>query len=149
MDALDRRLLDAYQRGFPLTPAPFAAIAEALGIAEAEVLTRLDTLKANGVIGRIGAVFRPGTVGASTLAAMEVPQDRLAEVAAVVSAQGTVNHNYEREHAINLWFVAAGDTEADVEASIAAIEAETGLSVMRLPLVEAYHLDLGFPLSWD
>ena len=39
---------------------------------------------------------------------MAVPPDRLQVVADVVSAHPGVNHNYEREHHYNLWFVITG-----------------------------------------
>ena len=41
MDALDRRLIDALQDGFPLVPEPFAAVAAALGIGTEELIDRL------------------------------------------------------------------------------------------------------------
>ena len=60
-----------------------------------------------------------------------------------------VNHNYEREHAFNLWFVLTASDEARGRAVLEEIAALTGLEVMELPLVEAYHLDLGFPIQWN
>jgi DNA-binding Lrp family transcriptional regulator len=147
MAPLDFRLLNDFQRDFPLAAAPFAAIAAALRVEEREVLAALARLAADGAISRIGAVFRPGAIGASTLAAMAVPPDRLEAVAAVVSSCPEVNHNYEREHSLNLWFVAAAPDAARLEAALAKIEAAVGLEVIRLPLVEEYHIDLGFPLD--
>lgn len=147
-DALERRLLEGWQRGFPLTPRPYAAIARELGTTEAEVLRALERLTAAGAIGRIGATLRPRTLGASTLAAMAVPDERLPEVAAIVSGYPGVNHNYEREHALNLWFVAAAADEERLAQLLADIEARTGIAVHRLPMLEEYHVDLGFELQW-
>jgi len=96
----------------------------------------------------VGAVLAPRRVGESTLAALAVPAERLEEVAALVSRQPGVNHNYEREHRYNLWFVITGADEAAVQATLRVIEAATGLTPLVLPLQEAYHLDLGFPLQW-
>ena len=146
-DQVARRLLNDYQRDFPLEPRPYARIADELGVHEEDVLALLADLQAGGTVSRIGAVIRPNTIGASTLAAMTVPAERLAAVAALVSARPEVNHNYEREHELNLWFVvAAADTDA-VHAVLKSIEAETGLPVIDLPLQAAYHIDLGFDLS--
>jgi DNA-binding Lrp family transcriptional regulator len=147
MDQVERRLLNDYQRDFPLEPHPYARIANELGLGEDEVLAMLADLQGNGTLSRIGAVVRPNTVGASTLAAMAVPAGRLEAVAALVSARPEVNHNYEREHALNLWFVVAAADEAAVQAVLEAIETETGLPVIDLPLQTAYHIDLGFDLS--
>lgn len=146
MDATDRRLLDEFQRGFPLVPQPFAALARRLGCGSADVLARLKQLMAAGAVARVGATFRPHTVGASTLAAMAVPPEDLARVAGQVGRFDEVNHNYERDHTLNLWFVVTAPGPERVRAVLAEITAETGLPVLDLPLERGYHLDLGFPL---
>lgn len=146
-DATELSLIDRFQRDFPLAARPFALAGRSVALDEAATIGIFERLQAAGVISRIGAVVRPLTVGASTLAAMRVPDERLEEVAAIVSAEPCVNHNYARTHAINLWFVVAGPDDAAVADAIARIEDASGLDVMRLPLVEAYHLDLGFPLD--
>lgn len=148
LDAVERRLLDEFQHGFPLTSRPFAVIADALGVTEDAVIERLRSLQARGYVTRVGPVVTPNQAGASTLAAMAVPAERLEEVAALVSAHPEVNHNYEREHSFNLWFVVAAPTAAELMRVIAGIEAETGLTVLDLPLLAAYHIDLGFRLAW-
>ena len=78
---------------------------------------------------------------------MEVPAERLEAVAAVVSAFPGVNHNYEREHLLNLWFVATAADDAALDAMLARITRLTGIAVLKLPLLEEYHIDLGFPLD--
>jgi DNA-binding Lrp family transcriptional regulator len=147
LDSLDRRLLNNYQRDFPIEPRPFAPIAAALGISEAEVLYRFWRMKERGILGRIGTVVRPNTIGASTLAAMAVPVARLDEVAALVSAQSEVNHNYEREHRLNLWFVVTAEDRAAVERVLTRIREMTELPVIDLPLERSFHIDLGFDLT--
>ena len=147
LDATRYRLLNEWQRGFPLVPQPFAAIGASLAMSEQEVLAHYRALQAAGLVDRIAPVFRPNTVGASTLAAMRVPAARLAKVAALVDRHPGVNHNYEREHRYNLWFVATGACAEDVERTLAAIERSSGLAVLRLPLEEEYHIDLGFDLA--
>ena len=109
---LRHRLLNDYQRDFPLEPRPFRRVAEETGLAENDVLTIYREAQRDGAVSRIGAVVRPNTVGVSTLAALAVPPERLEEVAALVSAHPEVNHNYEREHDINLWFVATAADDA-------------------------------------
>ncbi len=142
----DLGLANAWQRDFPLLPRPFAEIAAHAGLTEEEVIRQYTSLKKQDVIDRIGPVFRPNTVGASCLAAMEVSQARLEEVAALVSGHGGVNHNYERDHRYNLWFVVTGRLEAEVQWTLSCIEDAAQLPVLRLPLLEEYHIDLGFDL---
>ena len=144
---LAQRLLNDFQRGFPLVPRPFARIAAACGSDERTVIAGLRALMAGGLVGRVGAVFRPHAVGASTLAAIAVPQVDLERVAAQVNARPHVNHNYARSHAVNLWFVVTAPHAAALDAELAAIQADTGLPVLRMPLVEPYHIDLGFDLA--
>ena len=62
------------------------------------------------------------------------------------SACPTVNHNYEREHAFNLWFVVAARDVEELRATLERISRKAGLPVLDLPLEEAYHIDLGFPI---
>lgn len=143
---LEFRLLNEFQRDFPLADRPFAEIAERLGSDEATVLATMRRLQGEGAISRVGAVFAPRSIGASTLAALAVPPERLDEVAAQVSGHAGVNHNYEREHRYNLWFVATAADEAALAALLADIQAQTGLPPIALPLVEEFHIDLGFDL---
>lgn len=146
-DILDARLLNEFQRDLPLVPQPFAAIAARLGASEAEVIDRLRRLHKAGRIARVGATCRPNTAGASTLAALQVPQARIDRVAAQVGAEPGVNHSYLREGEWNLWFVATAPDAAGLAASLARIEAATELPVLSLPLVRAFNIDLGFPLE--
>lgn len=143
---LEFRLLNEFQRNFPLVSAPFAEVAACLGSDEATVLSTLQDLQQQGAISRIGAVFAPRAIGASTLAALAVPRDRLEEVAARVSAHAGVNHNYEREHAYNLWFVATAADEPALDALLEEIGTATGCPPIALPLLEEFHIDLGFDM---
>lgn len=147
--SLDFRLLNEFQRDFPLLSRPYDAIAKRLGGTEEEVIAALARHKASGSVSRIGAVFAPRVVGASTLAALAAPADQLERIAELVSSHPEVNHNYQREHAYNLWFVAMAQDEEMLAAALSCIEAETGCVVLRLPLLEEYHIDLGFDLCGD
>ncbi|MGE5515693.1 MAG: AsnC family transcriptional regulator [Bacteroidota bacterium] len=149
LDDIDRRLLDDFQQAFPLASRPYAELGERLGITEGEVLARLSRLHGAGAISRIGAVIRPNVVGASTLAAMAVPGEWLEQVAELVSGYPEVNHNYQRDHRLNLWFVVAGADMDDVRAVLDDIRRRTGLAVLDLPMLEHFHIDLGFGLRWN
>ncbi len=145
--ALDFRLLNDFQRNFPLCPAPFAELAARLGVAESAVLRMLEQLRRDGKIARVGAVFAPNRIGASTLAAMAVAPEKLRTVAETISRFPEVNHNYEREHRYNLWFVVTAGSEGRLQAALGAIEQAAGYPMLKLPLVQEYHIDLGFPLD--
>lgn len=148
LDKLEQSLLNDFQQGFPLSPTPFAEMAEQLGVSEEQVISKLEKLQSHGAVSRVGPVFRPHAVGASTLAAMSVPESRLEEVAEQVNSFDAVNHNYEREHKLNLWFVATAANEEKLQQVLQEIEATTGIEVIALPMLEDYHIDLGFDLQW-
>lgn len=146
-DPVDQRLLDEFQRDFPLLPNPFKAIGTELDLREADVIDRLRALQAAGSISRIGATVRPNTAGASTLAALAVPLERIEEVAAIVGQEEGVNHSYLREDDWNLWFVATASDEAALNASLSRIRERTGLKLLDLRLVRPFNIDLGFRLN--
>lgn len=147
--SLDKCLLNDFQKEFPLTPTPFHDIADKLSVSADTVMDRLRTLQDEGVISRIGPVFRPNCIGTSMLAAMEVPEEKIEEVAQVVNSFPEVNHNYEREHRFNLWFVVTSHDEAGLEEAITRIESATGHRALRLPMLDNFHIDLGFDLQWN
>lgn len=140
-------LANGWQRRFPLQREPFAAVAKELRCSAEQVVNTLKGLMDDGVVSRVGGVFTAHAGGAGLLAAMAVPPQRLASVAAIVDQHPGVNHNYEREHAVNLWFVLHGASPAEVEASLEQLEACTGLAALRLPMQRAYRIDLGFDLQ--
>ncbi|HMZ28959.1 MAG TPA: Lrp/AsnC family transcriptional regulator [Thauera aminoaromatica] len=147
LDATGFRLLNEWQRDFPLEPRPFARIAQAVGAAEEDVISAYRDLSAQGLVSRVGAVFAPRRLGASALAALAAPPERLEEVAARVTREPAINHNYQREHRYNLWFVVTAASRAQLEEVVAGIERDTGCAVIVLPLEEEFHIDLGFDLK--
>ena len=149
MKALTRQLLNDFQREFPLNPEPFDRIARELRTSTGNVLDQLRELQIKGVVSRVGPVFRPNTIGASTLAAMAVPPAELETVAAIVNGFPQVNHNYEREHRYNLWFVVTAEDHQVIDSTLDGIRQQTGYRVMSLPLVRDYHIDLGFHMALD
>jgi DNA-binding Lrp family transcriptional regulator len=146
-NSLEFALLNDWQRDFPIVARPFATVGAKVGVGETAVLATLGRLNGRGAISRVGAVFAPRRVGASTLAALAAPSERLEEIANLVSTHAEVNHNYQREHAWNLWFVATAADGTALASVLAAIETETGCKVISLPLEREYHIDLGFDLG--
>jgi len=149
LTALHKQLLNDFQRDFPLVERPYLDIANRLGVIEDEVLQALNELQRNRMISRIGPVIPPNYIGASMLAAIAVPEAELARIAEIVSRFPEVNHNYEREHRFNLWFVAVAASEIELAQVLDAIEQETGYPIQRLPLIDDFFIDLGFGLDLE
>ncbi len=132
------RLLHDFQQNFPICPAPFAELAGRLGVAENVVLRMLEQLRREGRISRVGAVFAPKRIGASTLAAVAVPSEMLDRVARAINRFPEVNHNYEREHRYNLWFVVTAGSEGRLRAALGAIEQAVGYPVVAFPMLRDF-----------
>ena len=147
LSPLHKRLLNDFQRDFPLSPRPYQDIADALGVSEDDVLSALTELNERHYISRIGPIIPPNQLGVSTLVAMAVPEQQLQAVADKISAYPEVNHNYEREHRFNLWFVAIAADAGHLQALLDAIEQDTGYKPLSLPMLDDFFIDLGFKLD--
>jgi DNA-binding Lrp family transcriptional regulator len=146
LDEADRAIVNTLQGGFPLTPRPYAAVAEDLGLREADLIARIGSLLERGILTRFGPMFNAERMGgAFCLCAMAVPVERFESVAAQVNAHDEVAHNYAREHALNMWFVIATERPADIERVRLAIESETGLPVLAFPKLR--ELFVGFKVK--
>jgi len=143
---LQRRILNRTQKNFPVRSAPFALIAEELNVPEETIIAELQSLQQMGVVSRFGAVLNHRSVGASTLAAMIVPDEKMERVVTFINEQEGVNHNYLREHEFNLWFVVTAASEEELQKTIRKIENFSQLEVMQLPMLRSFYLDLAFEL---
>ncbi len=80
--------------------------------------------------------------GAFSLCAMRVPRHCFEEITQMVDGFDEVAHNYEREHALNMWVVVGADSPERVTETISAIEQATGLDVVNLPRLEEFYVGL-------
>ena len=143
MDELERALINSLQGGFPLCERPFAEAAARLGCDEATLIERIRRLLEAGTLTRFGPLFDAAALGgAFTLCALEVPAADFERVAQIVNAFPEVAHNYQREHALNMWFVLAAEQPEGIPAALARIEAATGLRVLDFPKLDEYFVEL-------
>ncbi len=143
LDETDRRIINALQGGFPVCEWPFLEVARSLDLLEGELIKRIDKLLQAGVLTRFGPLFNADRLGgANVLAAMALPDNEFDRVAAFVSAQPEIAHNYRREHALNLWFVGAAETPEKVEATFAYIESMTSHPIYRFPKEREFFVEL-------
>jgi len=146
IDDVDAALIDGFQSDFPVRERPFEVVGEELGISADEALERVEALREDGIFRRFGAVLNPPVIGASTLAAVSAPEDRFDEVAAIINDYRQVNHNYARDHEWNMWFVVTAGSREKRDEILDDIEARTGCSVLVLPMLTDYYIDLEFPV---
>ena len=149
LTTLQKKLLNNFQRNFPISATPFAEIAAKLNVTEDVVLQAFQELNDRNFISRIGAIIPPNHIGVSTLAAMAVPANELENIAEKVSNFNEVNHNYERENTLNLWFVVIANDAEHLNHVIAEIEQETSYNVRRFPLKKEFFIDLSFKMDFE
>ncbi len=149
MTPLQRHILDMIQDGFPLTPDPYAVLADSLACATDTVYTAVMDLRREGIIRRIGGSFVASALGyRSTLAAAKVDPACLESVAARVSAWPEVTHNYERSAEYNLWFTIIARGNPAVQTIIDDVQGYAGVkSVISLPAIRMFKLRVTFQIG--
>ena len=104
-DGPNRALLQAIEAGLPLTPRPYAVIAERLGIEEAEVIARLQNLQEEGIIKRMGIVVRHRVLGyrANAMVVWDVPDEKVAATGCCLASVPFVTLCYRRPRRLPDW----------------------------------------------
>ncbi len=153
LSLLEQVIINQFQRNFPLSPRPYQVIAEAIRASEEQVLAAIEHLNDQDVLSRVGAVFDHKKAGSSTLAALAVPPEKLDDIAAIVNKFEQVNHNYARQshsnkHDFNLWFVVTAYDDLALQEVLKQIEILTKLPILKLPMEQDYHIDLGFKINF-
>ena len=133
LDEKDLEILQMLQNDFPLVSEPYKAIGDKLWIDENSVISRIVRLFQNGVIRYIGPFFDSRKLGyTGCLAALDVPEERIYEVAAVINKYNEVTHNYLREGTPNMWFTLITDSEKRKQEILSEIKKETGIDEILL-----------------
>jgi DNA-binding Lrp family transcriptional regulator len=146
LDAQDKIIINALQRGLPVCEQPFAQLAAQLAIDEQELLKRLNNLLENKILSRFGPMFDAACFGgAFTLAALQVPEENFDEFADIVNSFEQVAHNYKRDHHYNMWFVIATESAEEITQVIEEIEKKTGLEVLNAPKLKEFYVELYLP----
>jgi DNA-binding Lrp family transcriptional regulator len=143
VDPIDRAIINNLQEGLAICERPYLEAAQRVGLSEDELLARLTRMLAEGVLTRIGPLYQIERMGgAFTLAALHAPLAEYERVAQQVNALPQIAHNYAREHELNMWFVIATETPAEIACVIDTIEQQTGCSVFNFPKSREYFVEL-------
>lgn len=146
MDNTDKKILNVIQRNFPVQAKPFRIIAEKVGIREEEVLERVQRMKQEGIIRRIGAVFDSRKLDfVGTLCAARVPEEKLKDFVNIVNAYPGVSHHYRRKHQYNVWFTFVAPDKETLDKFLMEIRARTGISeILDLRATRTFKIDASF-----
>jgi siroheme decarboxylase len=132
LDDTDRRIMLATQAGLPLTARPYHAVAEKIGVDADEVMTRIERMRRDGVIRRIGAVPNHYALGyrSNGMTVWDVADDAVDALGERVGALQFVSHCYRRPRRpgwpYNLFAMIHARSRAEVEDRVAEIAALIG-----------------------
>jgi DNA-binding Lrp family transcriptional regulator len=148
LDELDKAILNLIQSSFPITPRPYAVVGDQVGLAEEEVVARVQRLVQDGVIRRIGANFNSRRLGyTSTLCAAEVPEEQINRFIAVVNQYPGVTHNYLRRHRLNVWFTLIAENTERIAAILEEMQIKSGVApIHSFPANRIFKIQVDFAL---
>ncbi len=149
LSKLDRQLLNIIQKDLPLVSRPFQKIADKIGISEQEVIERLQKLRKENYIRRVGGIFSPQKLGyVSTLLAAEVKTDEFYHTAEKINKYRGVTHNYRRNHRFNLWFTLIAKNKEKLQDQISEIKSFDEIQVLReFPVTKRYKLQVDLDMN--
>ena len=160
MTLFEQQILDLIQDAFPLVERPYKVLAEMLNelaancdsvnnvgekcanpvVSEQVVFEAVESLRASGVIRRIGGVYDSKKLGfISRLCAGKVPvstldfssepheQTAMEKFAAAVNEVPAITHNYIRSHEYNVWFTVIAENETAIQTVVDRVCAATYL----------------------
>lgn len=130
----DWDVIEALQRGVPLCARPWARLAEAAGMDEAEFLERLRALRDARVIRRMGFRLRHERAGVrgNVMVVWQVEPERLEEVGATFAASESVSHCYERptfdDFPFNVYTMVHARTPEEADRVVEDLAAQVGIA---------------------
>jgi DNA-binding Lrp family transcriptional regulator len=153
LDDVDRRVLNLMQGSFPLHPCPYGAVAAAAGLAEAEVLARVQRLLDDRIIRQVTPIYDTRALGyGSMLVAAKVDPEHPWRAAKVVNSHPGVSHNYLRNHEFNMWFTLAveEDSKLGMQGTLDVLQQLTGAqSIRQLPTLKLFKIRMDLEMEGD
>ena len=138
VDAIDKKIIRTLQQGIPMTAEPFREMALEVGVSTEEFLKRLQVLKEEGILRRLGAVLQHRHAGykANALCVWQVPEEQLEEAGRAISEENAVSHCYTRtttdEWPYNFYTMIHAHDRAQCEEIAERIERENHFSHRRM-----------------
>ncbi|HWM10722.1 MAG TPA: AsnC family transcriptional regulator [Solirubrobacteraceae bacterium] len=151
LDEADKRLLNLMQGSFALTRRPFEHVAGLAGLAEQDVMTRVQRLLDKRIIREITPIFDTRALGyQSMLVAAKVDAEHPHRAAQIINSHPGVTHNYLRNHDFNLWFTIAVEpgSRLGIQGTLDALAAETGAqSIRQLPTLKLFKIRMDLEME--
>ena len=151
MDSTDRALLNAIQNHFPIAVHPYQILGETVGTTEEDAFQRIQRLREEGIIRRLGGVFDSRRLGYySTLCTAKVPEEKIPALAKLLDGLPGVTHNYIRNHEYNVWFTLIARSKVVVESTLQTIRDVLGVTeIYSLPATRLFKINVNFDFNSD
>jgi DNA-binding Lrp family transcriptional regulator len=153
IDAVDRRVLNLMQGSFPLQSRPYAAVAAAAELSEADVMARVQRLLDDRIIRQVTPIYDTRALGyGSMLVAAKVDPEHPWRAAKVINSHPGVSHNYLRNHEFNMWFTLAveGDSKLGLQGTLDILQELTGAeSIRQLPTLKLFKIRMDLEMEGD
>ncbi|MDX6639205.1 MAG: siroheme decarboxylase [Solirubrobacteraceae bacterium] len=151
IDDVDRRVLNLMQGSFPLESRPYASVAAAAELTEADVMARVQRLLDDRIIRQLTPIFDTRTLGyGSMLVAAKVDAEHPWRAAKIVNSHPGVSHNYLRNHEFNMWFTLAveEDSKLGLQGTLDVLQELTGAeSVRQLPTLKLFKIRMDLEMT--
>jgi DNA-binding Lrp family transcriptional regulator len=153
LDDVDRKVLNLMQGRFPLQPRPYAAVAAEAGIAEEEVLARVQRLLDDRIIRQVTPIYDTRAFGyGSMLVAAKVDPEHPWRAATIINSHPGVSHNYLRNHEFNMWFTIAVEerSKLGLQGTLDVLQELTGAeSIRQLPTLKLFKIRMDLEMQAD
>jgi DNA-binding Lrp family transcriptional regulator len=132
-DERDIAVIRALQGDMPLIPQPYAPAADALGLAQEELLAHLEGMQERRLLRRVAAILyhRRAGFSANGMGVWKVPDERIMELGPRMAAFRGISHCYQRptyeDWPYSIFTMAHGRSKEECDAILDAIAAETGI----------------------
>ena len=133
LSEIDIETIRATQGPMPVIPEPYAPAAERLGIAQEDVLARLQSLRERDGLRRVAAILfhRRAGFSANGMGVWKVPDDRIMELGPQMAAFRGISHCYQRptyaDWPYSVFTMAHGRSKEECDAILDSIAETTGI----------------------
>ena len=133
----DVATIRAAQGPMEVTPEPFARAAAELGIAQDDLLARLESMQERRALRRVAAILfhRRAGFSANGMGVWNVPEERILELGPRMSAFRGISHCYQRptyaDWPYSVFTMAHGRSKEECDAILDSIAADTGIEDRR------------------
>jgi DNA-binding Lrp family transcriptional regulator len=128
-------------------------VAELGGLAEEDVMGRVQRLLDQRIIRQVTPIFDTRALGySSMLVAAKVDPEHPHRAAQVINEHPGVSHNYLRNHEFNLWFTIATepDSALGLQGTLEVLAREAGAeSVRQLPTLKLFKIRMDLEMEGD